>query len=55
MEPLKNSKTVDNKTIIHPQTIEEKLEEAEKDYEQGRVHPEDEVWAMFSKKYGFDL
>ena len=42
MEPLK-------------QSIEEKLEEAEKDYEEGRVHSEDEVWTMLSKKYGFEL
>lgn len=55
MEPLKNLKNVDNKTIIRPQSIEEKLEEAEKDYEEGRVHSEDEVWTMLSKKYGFDL
>lgn len=55
MEPIKNLKNVDNKTIIRPQSIEEKLEEAEKDYEEGRVHSEDEVWAMLSKKYGFDL
>lgn len=52
MKPLKNE---DSKTIIRPQSIEEKLEEAEKDYEEGRIHSEDEVWTMLSKKYGFDL
>ena len=55
MEPLKNINSLDNKTIIRPKTIEEKLEEAEKDYEEGRTHSEEEVWNMFSKKYEFEL
>lgn len=38
IKPIKNLKNVDNKTIIRPQNIEEKLEEAEKGYEEGRVH-----------------
>ncbi len=54
MKPLKNINSLDNKTIIRPKTIEEKLEEAEKDYEEGRTHSEEEVWNMFSKKYELD-
>ena len=38
-----------------PKTIEDKLNEAEKDYEEGRTHTEDEIWEMLSKKYGFEL
>lgn len=52
---MKQLENVDNKTIVHHQSIEQKLEEAEKDYEEGRVHFEDEVWTMLSEKYGFDL
>ena len=55
MKPLENINSLDNKTVIRPKTIEEKLEEAEKDYEEGRTHSEEEVWNMFSKKYGFEL
>ena len=40
---------------ILPDTIEDKLNEAEKDYEEGRTHTEEEIWRMFSKKYGFEL
>lgn len=43
-------KRKDTKCFTHSQNIEEKLEEAEKDYEQGRMHSEEEVWSMFSKK-----
>lgn len=38
-----------------PKTIEDKLNEAEKDYEEGRTHTEDEIWEILSKKYGFEL
>lgn len=38
-----------------PKTIEYKLNEAEKDYEEGRTHTEDEIWEILSKKYGFEL
>ena len=55
MKPLENISSGKKETVIHPQTIEEKLEEAEKDYEEGRTHSEEEVWKMFSKKYGFDV
>lgn len=41
--------------ISLPKTIEDKLNEAEKDYEEGRTHTEDEIWEMLSKKYGFEL
>ncbi|WP_255351775.1 hypothetical protein [Candidatus Stoquefichus sp. SB1] len=36
-------KRKDTKCFTHSQNIEEKLEEAEKDYEQGRMHSEEEV------------
>ena len=55
MKPLENINSLDNKTVIRPKKIEEKLEEAEKDYEEGRTHSEEEVWNMFSKKYEFEL
>ena len=55
MKPLENINSLDNKTVIRPKTIEEKLEEAEKDYEEGRTNSEEEVWNMFSKKYEFEL
>ena len=55
MKPLENINSLDNKTVIRPKTIEEKLEEAEKDYEEGRTHSEEEVWNMFSKKYELEL
>ena len=38
-----------------PKTIEDKLNEAEKDYEEGITHTEDEIWEILSKKYGFEL
>lgn len=55
MKPLENINSLNNKTVIRPKTIEEKLEEAKKDYEEGRTHSEEEVWNMFSKKYEFEL
>ena len=55
MKPLENSSSGKEEIVIPPQTIEDKLEEAEKDYEEGRTHSEETVWKMFSKKYGFDL
>ena len=55
VKPLENINSLDNKTVIRPKIIEEKLEEAEKDYEEGRTYSEEEVWNMFSKKYGFKL
>lgn len=55
MKPTKNIVSVDKNNVILPQTIKDKLEEAEKDYEEGRTHTEEKVWAMFSKKQGFEL
>lgn len=55
MKPVKNINSVDKNNVILPQTIEDKLKEAEKDYEEGRTHTEEEVWGMLSKKYGFEL
>lgn len=55
MKPIKNIESVDKNNVILPETIEDKLKEAEKDYEEGRTHTEEEVWGMFSKKYGFEL
>ncbi len=55
MKPIKNIYLADNKTVIHPQTIEEKLREAEKDYEEGKTYSEDDVWDMLSRKHGFEL
>ena len=55
MKPIKNIESVDKNNVILPETVEDKLKEAEKDYEEGRTHTEEEVWGMFSKKYGFEL
>ena len=51
MKPIKNIESVDKNNVILPETIEDKL----KDYEEGRTYTEEEVWGMFSKKYGFEL
>lgn len=52
MKPIKNTDPDNNVSL--PETIEDKLNKAEKDYEEGRTHTEDETWRLFSKKYGFD-
>ena len=52
MNPMKD---IDSVNVILPERIEDKLNEAEKDYEEGRTHTEEEIWGMFSKKYGFNL
>lgn len=45
----------DNNNVSLPETIDDKLNKAQKDYEEGRTHTEEEIWGMFSKKYGFNL
>ena len=52
MKPIKNTDPDNNVSL--PETIEDKLNKAEKDYEEGRTHTEEETWRFFSKKYGFD-
>lgn len=54
MKPIKYTDSVKKNTVILPETIEDKLNEAKKDYEEGRIHTEEETWGMFSKKYGFE-
>ena len=54
MKPIKDIDS-DNNNVSLPKTIEDKLNEAEKDYEKGRTHTEDEIWERLSKKYGFEL
>ena len=54
MKPIKDIDS-DNNNVSLPETIENKLNEAEIDYEEGRNHTEEEICGMFSKKYGFDL
>ena len=54
MKPIKDIDS-DNNNVSLPETIENKLNEAEIDYEEGRSHTEEEIWRLFSKKYGFDL
>lgn len=54
MKPIKDIDS-DNNNVSLPETIENKLNEAEIDYEEGRSHTEKEIWGIFSKKYGFDL
>lgn len=54
MKPIKDIDS-DNNNVSLPETIENKLNEAEIDYKEGRNHTEEEIWGMFSKKYGFDL
>lgn len=55
MKSLEDLVIIDNRMNGVMQSVEEELEKAEKDYEQGRVYLEEDVWAMFSKKYGFEL
>ena len=55
MKPIKDTDSVKKNNVILPNTIEDKLDEAEKDYEEGRTYTEEEIWRMFSKKYGFEL
>ena len=55
MKPIKDIDSIDKNNVILPETIEDKLNEAEKDYEEGRTHTEEETWVMFSKKYRFNL
>lgn len=45
----------EKKEVVHLQSIEEKLTEAEKALEDGTTYSEEYVWKMFSKKYGFNL
>lgn len=54
MKPIKDIDS-DNNNVSLPETIENKSNEAEIDYEEGRNHTEEKIWGMFSKKYGFDL
>ena len=54
MKPIKDIDS-DNNNVSLPETIENKLNEAEIDYEEGRNHTEEEIWWMFSKKHGFEL
>ena len=53
MKPIKDIDPDNNVSLT--ETIEDKLNKAEKDYEKGRTNTEEEIWVMFSKKYGFDL
>ena len=54
MKPIKDIDS-DNNNVSLPETIENKLNEAEIDYEEGRNHTEEKIWGMFSKKHGFKL
>lgn len=54
MKPLENL-NFDKKEVIHLQSVEEKLTEAENALQEGKTYAEEDVWKMFSKKYGFDL
>lgn len=54
MKPLKEL-NFEKKEMVNLQSIEEKLSEAEKALEDGKTNAEEDVWKMFSKKYGFDL
>ena len=43
------------KEVIRPQSVEQKLEEAIKDFELGKTYSAKEVRESLSKKYGIDL
>ena len=45
MKPIKDIDS-DNNNVSLPETIENKLNEAEIDYEEGRNHTEEEIWGM---------
>lgn len=54
MKPLENL-NFEKKEVVHLQSVEEKLAEAEKALKEGKTYAEEDVWKMFSKKDGFDL
>lgn len=47
MKPIKDIDPDNNVSL--PETIEDKLNKAEKDYEEGRTHTEEEIWACLVK------
>lgn len=47
MKPIKNTDPDNNVSL--PETIEDKLNKAEKDYEEGRTHTEEEIWECLVK------
>lgn len=54
MKPLENL-NFNDKGVIKPQSVEQKLEEAIKDFELGKTYSAKEVRESLSKKYGIDL
>lgn len=55
MKPSENILVNDESISINSQTIEQKLDEAIKDFEDGRILKEEEIWKSLREKYGFDL
>lgn len=55
MKPLENIPVNANSISINSQTIEQKLDEAIKDFEDGRILKEEVIWKSLREKYGFDL
>lgn len=45
----------DNKEVIKPQSIEQKLREAIRDFESGKTYSAKEVKKSIAKKYGIEL
>lgn len=54
MKPLENL-NFNKKEVIRPQGVEQKLEEAIKNFESGKTYSAKEVRESLSKKYGIDL
>ena len=54
MKPFENL-NFDKKEVIRPQSVEQKLEEAIKDFESGKTYSAKEVRDSLSKKYGIEL
>lgn len=46
---------LENDETTQFQSIEDKLTEAEKAFEDGKTYAAEDVWKMFSEKYKFDL
>ena len=54
MKPQENP-NFNKKEVIIPQDVDQKIEEAVKDFESGKTHSAKEVRESLSKKYGIDL
>ena len=55
MKPLENLNFNGKEVVVIPQSVEQKLEEAIKDFKSGKTYSATEVRQSLSKKYGVNL